>query len=114
MAHKIGGCKPLGAGSALITIDRFEINPDAAARYHRAAGSAAVYVDTALQAELSSRTALLRADTSNTMQALRRLMRFDPGGTHDFRYPLKGNPRNPGWFDDPVNRPKSLKPWNMF
>ncbi len=117
MAHKIGGCKPLGAGSARISIDRLTLTTDPGTRYRRNREdqeTTKVWEGEDLTQEIDRRTGSFHSDTSETMQALRRLIRFDPNDPHEFRYPSKGTKKNPGWFDLPANKKKPLKPWNDF
>lgn len=87
MVHKIGGCKPLGAGSSKITPLWMKLQTDSAARYTQKVAETLHLEGDAFQAMIVSRTQQWRDDNSQTMQALRCLMNFDPDDAREFRYP---------------------------
>lgn len=100
LRHKIGMGKPLGMGSVAIAIERATLI-DRAARYRGLGGT------TTLEAEelatwVARLTAPHRDDRSETMQALRKMLVWDPSDDRSFRYPTNA------WFKDHSQVP--LKP----
>ncbi|HOB09871.1 MAG TPA: RAMP superfamily CRISPR-associated protein [Limnochordia bacterium] len=103
MAHKIGGARPLGAGSSVITIEKIVYN-DAAKRY--AGEPDKVLTGAELESFVAEQTRSLREDKCETMEALRVLMRYDPHSKKVFRYP------DWRWFKD--NPTRQLLSWREY
>lgn len=104
LAHKLGGCKPLGAGSCRITVVRLvRFRPE-----WRYIGQQTheELVGARLGPELERLTTSWREDQSETMQAIRCLLRFDPDDQRTFAYPKRD------WFK--ANPQVPLRPWQEF
>ena len=103
MRHKIGYGKPVGLGSVHFDITKFTLI-DYASRYVANQG-VTEYKDEALATYLSGQTQMFTNDTtSSTLNALRRIWRWDPADTTTYRYP------NQDWFDKNPNAPISETP----
>lgn len=84
LRHKMGGCKPHGAGSVRIDVRRLSLQTDPAARYRGGSGPQ-VLEGQALQDELYRRTQAFRERNDETMQQLRAMLIYadnDPRGKH--------------------------------
>jgi CRISPR/Cas system CSM-associated protein Csm3 (group 7 of RAMP superfamily) len=103
LRHKLGGCKPQGAGSVHIRIDQLELREDPAARYRGAPGGEALTGER-LGAELARRTSHYRSRTDPTMMELRAMLVYT---TEDRRGKNVDYPTY-RWFGDNPTRP--LKP----
>ena len=104
LAHKIGGGKPLGAGSVKIMVKRFSrYRPED--RYRRRGGREDLTGEPLYEA-IRILTKKWREDESETMQALRSLMHFDPQDPKVFSYPSRE------WFDR--NSEVPLRSWQEF
>ncbi|MEW6522244.1 MAG: RAMP superfamily CRISPR-associated protein [Bacillota bacterium] len=104
LAHKVGGCKPLGAGSSLITVERLvRFRPEW--RY-TGQQSQEELTGASLAMAVDRLTTSWRQDQSETMQALRCLLRFDPEDRRSFAYPRRE------WFDANAHVP--LRSWRQF
>ena len=108
MRHKIGGCKPHGAGSAHIQIIKLTIRTDPADRY-RGQDSAQTFEGEELAEELRRCTASFAQRNDKTMQQLRAMMIYTP---KDPRRPV--NYPTHQWFQDdkqlPTDQKRPLKP----
>lgn len=98
MRHKIGYGKPAGLGSVQFEITKLTLI-DYASRYTTYPGTT-VYKGNNLQNYLSGQTQLFTNDiASSTLNALRRIWRWDPTDTTSYRYPT------PNWFDNNPDAP---------
>ena len=82
MRHKLGGCKPQGAGSSHIRVTKFTLRSDPTARYRGPSADSAIE-GSALHEELLRRTQVFRIRTDPTMQELRAMLIYaadDPRG----------------------------------
>jgi hypothetical protein len=105
LRHKLGGCKPQGAGSVHIRVFKAAWHSDPAARYRQADAAHTLLGGEALNAELDRRTAGIRGRNDVSMQQLRAMLIYtndDPRGSGDVNYPTYG------WFKENPTRP--LKP----
>lgn len=74
MRHKIGGCKPQGAGSVHLRLERMELHDDPTSRY-RSGGSTAQNLDgSALQAKVADLIQPIAGRQDVTMQELRAML----------------------------------------
>jgi CRISPR/Cas system CSM-associated protein Csm3 (group 7 of RAMP superfamily) len=103
LRHKLGGCKPHGAGSIHISIQQMSLYPDIAARYRGQSAKPRVWEGEALQAELKRRTQSIAGRDDNTMRHLRAMLIYS---TDDPRSPIHYPSYQ--WFED--DRGKPLKP----
>ncbi len=100
MRHKIGYGKPAGLGSVHFEITKLTLI-DYESRYTTYPGTTE-YKDNNLQNYLSGQTQMFTDDTtSSTLNALRRIWRWDPTDTTSYRYPTQN------WFDDNPDVPIS-------
>ena len=98
MRHKIGYGKPAGFGSVHFDITKLTLI-DYASRYVANQG-VTTYEGETLATYLSGQTQMFRDDTtSRTLNALRRIWRWDPNDTTAYRYPSQD------WFDKNSNAP---------
>ncbi len=74
LRHKLGGCKPHGAGSIKISIEKMELWDNMADRYRGQRTVPRVVEGEELQAELRTRTHSIVARTDPTMQDLRAML----------------------------------------
>jgi CRISPR/Cas system CSM-associated protein Csm3 (group 7 of RAMP superfamily) len=104
LRHKMGHCKPHGAGSVHISIDTLALLADPADRYRGAASSAQSFQGEGLRSELDRRTESLRRLDDPTMQALRAMLIYakDDPRAANVNYPTYG------WFEEDEGTP--LKP----
>lgn len=84
LRHKLGGCKPQGAGSCHIRVTKLALQNDLAQRY-RGQATAVELVDAGLTAELRKRTSTICGCTDATMQELRAMLIYS---VHDPRRPM--------------------------
>lgn len=77
MRHKLGGCKPQGAGSIHIRIDKMQLQTNRANRYRTGSPKLQVLEGEPLVCELRSRTQSIMDRTDDTMQNLRAMMIYD-------------------------------------
>lgn len=104
MRHKIGNAKPLGMGSCHIKVNRLTILAPPAERFRSmSVESDQVLEGDALHQEIERRIQPYVADTSPTMQALRKMMVWDENDPREFHYP--GYP----WFQSSGNKNTPLK-----
>ena len=100
MRHKIGYAKPAGFGSVRFDITKLTLI-DYASRYVANQGTTE-YEGEALKTYVSEQTQLFTDDTTSpTLNALRRIWRWDPNDTTAYRYPSQD------WFDKNSNAPIS-------
>jgi CRISPR/Cas system CSM-associated protein Csm3 (group 7 of RAMP superfamily) len=102
LCHKIGHGKPVGLGSARIEIERAEVvGADARiARYRGQPAAPERFEGDALARWIDDRTAQIRNDRSEELEAFRRMAIFDPKDPRrDLRYP------DYGWFRANGQRP---------
>lgn len=100
MRHKIGYAKPAGFGSVRFDITKLTLI-DYASRYVANQGTTE-YEGKALKTYLPEQTQLFTGDTTSpTLNALRRIWRWDPSDTTSYRYPSQD------WFDENSNAPIS-------
>ena len=99
MRHKLGYGKPAGLGSVRFDITRLTLI-DYASRYTTTQGTT-VYADTELETYLSAQTQPFANNNTPTLNALRRIWRWDPNDTTVYHYP------NRAWFDNNSNTPIS-------
>lgn len=100
MRHKIGYAKPAGFGSVCFHITKLTLI-DYTSRYVSNHGTME-YEDKALKTYLSEQMQLFTDDTTSpTLNALRRIWRWDPNDTTTYRYPSQD------WFDENSNAPIS-------
>ncbi len=88
LRHKLGGCKPHGAGSVKIAIQRLELWREMARRYRGGQPNAQVFSGEQLRAELECRLKPIRKRDDATMRALRAMLIYseqDP--RRDIRFP---------------------------
>jgi hypothetical protein len=110
MAHKLGGCKPQGAGSVRITITELTLFPNPAARYRGQGEPSRTYRDQALKEYLNTciqttRQRLRQTLGDNILQDLYAMMIFSPDDPRkDIRYP------DWTWFRSMRGRTAPLKP----
>ena len=103
MRHKIGYGKPAGFGSVHFDITKFTLI-DYASRYVTNQG-VTEYEGGELTTYLSGQTQLFTDDTTSpTLNALRRIWRWDPADTTTYHYP------NQNWFGENSNAPISETP----
>ena len=103
MRHKIGYAKPAGFGSVCFDITKLTLI-DYASRYVANQGGRE-YEGEALATYLSGQTQLFTDDTTSpTLNALRRIWRWDPADTTTYHYP------NQDWFGENSNAPISETP----
>jgi len=105
MAHKVGGARPLGAGSSKIDIEIITLNEGRAMYMGE---PERVFTGQTAMDFVNERTKNIRADKSETMEALRVLMLFDKNSRKKFQYP------NHLWFADKDNSQKRLRTWREF
>jgi len=105
MAHKVGGSRPLGAGSSKISVEKIMIT-DGKAKY--TGEGVKVFEGQAALDYIAKRTEKLLTDQSETMEALRVLMHFDSSSRKEFKYPTHQ------WFRDRENSQKPLRTWKDF
>lgn len=109
LAHKIGGCKPQGAGSVLIRVTRMQLCSDSASRY-RGKNQTRLFEGVDLSRELSQRTAYFSRRTDKTMQQLRAMLIYtsDDPRANKINYPRYD------WFEEDrdvqPHEKKTLKP----
>ena len=103
MRHKLGYGKPAGFGSVRFEITKLTLI-DYAQRYTAARGTE--YIEgNRLEAYLSQQTRQFRDNTtSKTLNALRRIWRWDPNDETQYRYP------NHAWFGENSKEPISRTP----
>ena len=100
MRHKIGYGKPAGLGSVRFEITKLTLI-DYASRYTTYPGTT-VYKDNNLQNYLSGQTQMFTNNiASSTLNALRRIWRWDPTDTTSYRYPTQN------WFGSNPDAPIS-------
>lgn len=100
MRHKIGYAKPAGFGSVRFDITKLTLI-DYANRYVANQGTTE-YEGEDLKTYASEQTQLFTGDTTSpTLNALRRIWRWDPNDTTSYRYPSQD------WFDKNSNAPIS-------
>ena len=100
MRHKIGYAKPAGFGSVRFDITKLTLI-DYANRYVSNHGTTE-YEGEDLKTYVSEQTQLFTDDTTSpTLNALRRIWRWDPNDTTAYRYPSQD------WFDENSNAPIS-------
>ncbi len=105
LRHKLGGCKPHGAGSVHIQVVKMELYPNVAERYRGRQLVPQVWEGDALTQELHRRTAPIAQRQDATMQALRAMLIYSEKDPRtNIRYPSYE------WFNDPQNGSKPLKP----
>ncbi len=98
MRHKIGYGKPAGFGSVHFDITKLTLI-DYASRYVAKQGTTE-YEGEGRKTYLSEQTQLFTDDTTSpTLNALRRIWRWDPNDTTAYRYPSQD------WFDKNSNAP---------
>lgn len=103
MCHKIGYGKPAGFGSVRFEITKLTLI-DYASRYTNNQGTHTNEGEE-LEDYLSEQKRMFTDDTtSSTLNALRRIWRWDPTDTTAYRYP------NQGWFSTNPNTPISSTP----
>jgi hypothetical protein len=108
MRHKLGGCKPQGAGSVHIRLDRMELCQDLGTRYRGGGAAPSSLEGEALKAEVARRTQLIVGRGDDTMCYLRAMLVYsaaDPrAGALD--YPTYT------WFQQDKHNPQKtlLKP----
>lgn len=103
MRHKIGYGKPAGLGSVRFDITKLTLI-DYANRYTTNQGTT-VYANCGLATYLSTQIRPFTGNTtSSTLNALRRIWRWNPTDTTRYRYPAKE------WFDENPNTPISDAP----
>jgi CRISPR/Cas system CSM-associated protein Csm3 (group 7 of RAMP superfamily) len=96
MCHHLGQGKSYGFGSCRVDLVSARLRDESQleARYRGGSGGGATTLEGAeLQSWIEERTAGLRGDRSPEMEAIRRVMIFDPDDPREFRYPARG------WFD---------------
>jgi hypothetical protein len=98
LRHKFGGCKPQGAGSVKITIDKMMLPPAIADRYRGGNGLPQELQNGELAAELTRRTQPIALRTDATMTHLRAMLIYS---TNDPRWPV-AYPDYP-WFQQDKN-----------
>ena len=100
MRHKIGYGKPAGFGSVRFEITKLTLI-DYASRYTTYPGTTE-YKGNNLQSYLSGQTRMFTDDTaSSTLNALRRIWRWDPTDTTTYHYPSQD------WFNEKFDAPIS-------
>ena len=103
MRHKIGYGKPTGFGSVHFEITKLTLI-DYESRYRTYPGTS-VYEAQELENYLLEQKRMFTDDTaSSTLNALRRIWRWDPSNTTTYRYPSQG------WFSTNSNTPISSTP----
>lgn len=103
LRHKLGGCKPQGAGSCHIQLTKLLLRDDPAARY-RGQATEREFVEDDLEREIRRRTAAYVQRLDRTMQELRAMLVYSEDDPRkSINYPTYG------WFKgDGADRP--LKP----
>jgi CRISPR/Cas system CSM-associated protein Csm3 (group 7 of RAMP superfamily) len=108
LRHKLGGCKPQGAGSVHIRIERLELRANPADRYRGERAATTELTGEALQKEIQSRTRGLRERDEPTMRHLRAMLIYvsDDPRIQDLNYPSYA------WFQQDKQNPQKtpLKP----
>ena len=99
MAHKVGGCKALGAGSSVVRIVDWDLRRGEN-RFRTQAAKEEV------MEEIGRYKEQYINDNSETMQALRALMRWDPNDTREIRFPDRN------WFNR--NPQTKLRTWQEY
>lgn len=102
LAHKVGGCKPLGAGSCCITITDWNI----LSAKERFLPPEQRLSKTQIEEFIYQQRRLFEQDVSETMQALRALMEWAPSNPKNIRYP------DGHWFRH--NSQVKLRSWKEF
>ena len=104
LRHKIGGCKPHGAGSSQVRITRMLLRSDPTARYRGERDPDPLEGEALLQ-EIRRRTAPFVRRTDTTMRQLRALLIYSPND------PRMGNINYPtyDWFNRDRERPPGSK-----
>lgn len=102
MCHKIGYGKPAGFGSASFDITKLTLI-DYANRYTTNQGTIE-YADKDLEIYLSDQTQSFATNNTPTLNALRRIWRWDLTDTTHYRYPAQE------WFEDNPGTPISGTP----
>ena len=111
LRHKLGGCKPHGAGSVHLTLTQMRLCTDSAARYrsrHEAEKATRLLTGEELKQEIAALVEPYVSDSSPTMQQLRAMLIYctnDPRATA-LDYPTYD------WFKSPhqPNHNRPLKP----
>jgi hypothetical protein len=105
MHHKIGLGKPVGLGSIAIRPLRLELKPVASKLYSSLKRPMATIMEGKdLVSTIEARTLHYRHDTTDTMDALRKILVWDARDPREFKYP------DYRWFKTPGNSAKGLKP----
>jgi hypothetical protein len=105
LRHKLGACKPQGAGSVRITVDHMEIWSDLAERYRGRQVTAHAFKGEELSHEIQRRIQPYVQRNDDTMRQLRAMLIYTPD-----------DPRKPihypdyAWFKDPAKSSVGLKP----
>ncbi len=105
LRHKLGACKPHGAGSVKITIERMELWQKLDERYRGRQPTPQVFSGEALQAELERRLQPIRRPHEATMLALRAMLIYSQD---DPRRPIEYPTYQ--WFQYDKGRATPLKP----
>ncbi len=103
MRHKVGYAKPSGLGSVKIGITRIRL-VDYAVRYTSPNRGITDYAGQSLTNYIAGQIQPFTGNTSQTLNELRRIWRWDANGTTEYRYPTTD------WFRNNSQAPVSQTP----